>query len=895
MNNGNTQPTPSVSPLDESLERYDRALSELESYAKVLSKPESGTEASSEPTEALKNLFFEHIVEVLVARDGVEKKRVEDENPSGKSIAKLIELDRRLKAQRQAIATQPELSEWKQNLNIPSTNWWWDLAQLEPELNQALQEYEQAIVELEKAPEPDSNLLFIMLSARDVVEECCRKEKKLSPDSIEKISQLDKRLKKQDKAIAKDESLDERKNILNKHTWWWQLTDPEAIPNKAVDNYEKALLTLESATPNPTSEYIRDVLLSRDEVEQIFREKKQPPQRIDKIMELDERLWAQAEAIAKEGQVEKWKVHFNPPESSWWWQIATEAPYLTPYLNQCVKRYKNALKEVENVPNPTKLETLRLLKARDALEKAIKNQPSVPEVISHKITELDQRLKQQRLALTRGNQLINWKKSLNPPESNWWWNFKPTLFGDEEEPLPLRDRLWILAALACIGIAAGFVVNTTQTFQGSTSKDKNIEAVGSDAAQNSLVILQGAGLLGLSASAVTKRGQKMVESLITNIPFICPSWHAPATFGLSLMALGVTYSINESLPLLGNWYFDQGKQLAEANQLFQAQEKYSQANKFFTDTDDKAQLRLSLGKISEQQGNLTEAINLYKSALATDNAEVRLEVMNCLGRAKLLEGWQKVGWTNKITDEGLIREVQSYFQLVENKIQKTLIENNSTISNNRASSKQVGAKETNNHKKQAKKGIDLKKGILPNKQLEKELYINKGIFAWSKANLSKIDFKDLDHDNDLLQTAKETFAKATTIENDLPTNLDGRKARCYQEIVEAILSFKKQENNQNKLAKELEILQSKLRPSQEEFKNIQKLQKGLMVQAGENLKIPNLLYCKKILNYVNDINDVNIMSKYRELIDNSKYKLIKNNESLIKANQKLINSQKIEK
>ena len=95
--------------LDESIERYQKALDELESR---------------------NNPSFEQIVEVIVARDVVEKRLQTDENSSGVSIARLIQLDSRLRDQREAIATNPklvqytdQLLEWKENINLPSTSW----------------------------------------------------------------------------------------------------------------------------------------------------------------------------------------------------------------------------------------------------------------------------------------------------------------------------------------------------------------------------------------------------------------------------------------------------------------------------------------------------------------------------------------------------------------------------------------------------------------------------------------------------------------------------------------------------------------------------------------------------------------------------------------------------
>ncbi|HBL12767.1 MAG TPA: hypothetical protein DD379_15470 [Cyanobacteria bacterium UBA11162] len=645
MIDANAVAVPQATPatlFDEAIERYKKALTELESTP---------------------NLTFTQIVEVLVARDVVEKRREKDENPSGVSIAELIDLDSRLKEQHHVIANKggseewnKKLTEWKENLSLPSTY------------------------------------------------------------------------------------------------WWWQLTAPELSPQKTVERYKKALQKLIEKEDNPSTGEILKVLCARDEVAKICSGNQlQPEDRIAEIKKLDNRLWQNAVVIAKDDNLDEWKAYYNPPASSWWWEIATEAPYFIEY----VKRYQQVLHHLESSINlPEKEEedlVLKLLKARDAVEKALKNQPSVPEPIAQHIIKLDQRLKKQRLILTKGKRLLIWKKTLNPPQSHWWWHFQPSIFGEEDEVMPLKDRLWILAALACITIAASIALNTTQTFQ-SFRQDK--DAVKADTTQNAIALAQGIGLLGVSGVTTTQKGRKFIETVLTSIPFIRPQWQAEATFGLSLTALGIVYGINHSLPQFGNWYFQQGEKFVEEGELFKAKANYLQAKKFFRDANENAQISLELGKVYEQQGNFQGAIKEYESALATDNSEV----MNNLGRAMLLEGLEKVSWTGKIKDDAVIRKARSYFEQVENKLNKK-----------EGSQKQQRTSDKNQDTQ--------------TERLLKDTYINQGILAWSKVDFNSSDQKDIN----LLQDAQSFFNKAQNLDNELPTTPDSRNVRCYLELANALV------------------------------------------------------------------------------------------------------------
>jgi tetratricopeptide (TPR) repeat protein len=530
-------------------------------------------------------------------------------------------------------------------------------------------------------------------------------------------------------------------------------TPPTNPLDKSLDRYAEELRKLESTTPEPSCQQIIEVLVARDEVEKQKDAESHPTgASIFRLIELDGRLKALANAIATNQQLCQWKEHVNALPTSWWWQIATGTPYFT----QCLESYEEALTKLEDAENPSVEQALKVLKARDAVEITLKNQPSVPETIAKTIIELDQRLKQQRTILTKDKQLLEWKKSLSPPESHWWWNFHPpSIFAAEDDSMSFIDRLWIVAAIALLGVAAAFVVDTAQKFQTFGKTDKG---VGSDAFQNLVVILQGGGLLTLTASALTKKGQKLLEDTLTSIPFISPKGQAPTTFGLSCLALGAAIGINRSLPFFGDVYYKQGQEFAEEGQLFKAQEKYLQADKFLTDNDGKAKLSLALGKVYEQQGNMLKAIETYNNALATDDPNV----INNLSRAMLLDGLEQVGWTGKIKDDKILSKVEIYIQLVRNKLKSVSDPQKQAVAPN-------------------KNLDDLEK------KLDKEVNINDGILQWARVDLNKPNWNE--YDNKLLKKAKDFFQKAQELDEHLPTTPEGRNTRCYKELAWASLNL----------------------------------------------------------------------------------------------------------
>lgn len=84
-------------------------------YAKALSLIE---EATANPSK-------QQILKILLARDGVAQALPEKTQVSEDSIARLIELDGKLKSQGKAIATHGALSEWRESLHPSESSWWW--------------------------------------------------------------------------------------------------------------------------------------------------------------------------------------------------------------------------------------------------------------------------------------------------------------------------------------------------------------------------------------------------------------------------------------------------------------------------------------------------------------------------------------------------------------------------------------------------------------------------------------------------------------------------------------------------------------------------------------------------------------------------------------------------
>ncbi|MGL5196156.1 MAG: tetratricopeptide repeat protein [Chroococcales cyanobacterium] len=104
----------------------------------------------------------------------------------------------------------------------------------------------------------------------------------------------------------------------------------ESAFNLGLIRYGTALAAIEEYGPNsPSLEQVLEVMTARDALSAIGNPGVEVAgESLVKLLDLDHRLKAQAEAIASDGKLEKSRATFNPPDSNWWWFLTV--PQTTP-------------------------------------------------------------------------------------------------------------------------------------------------------------------------------------------------------------------------------------------------------------------------------------------------------------------------------------------------------------------------------------------------------------------------------------------------------------------------------------------------------------------------------------------------------------------------------------
>jgi tetratricopeptide (TPR) repeat protein len=409
-------------------------------------------------------------------------------------------------------------------------------------------------------------------------------------------------------------------------------------------------------------------------------------------------------------------------------------------LDQAIANYATTLKAIEEVaPSPSLEQIIEVLVARDVVEHIKLNSEIVTGKSLADLIQLDRRLKAQAEILAQTAQLADCRRSMQPPDSAWWWFLEPP---PPPEPWLSRfDWFWNLLTVGCLVVAGTFATNTAQAF--STS--------GFDLLGTFSTIAQGAGLVLVAGGALTDQGQKAVERIWSSLK-IPTRFHAEATFIVAGLLLFTSYSIHRHLPQIGEFYYQQGQAAEAEDQWLVAKDNYERALKFIPPdaTNVQSKLQISLGKIHERLGQLSEAQKHYESAALSNDPEGRLR----LGRVNLLQALQAVLWTGEVDAEQQprLRDAENYLDLAQQNL---------------------------TDKPQKDEGTGKQQVSIQTQRLRAEVYINQGILLWAKGHLEAPNQVAKD---EWLDQAEADFKQAADLEYDLPTIASGRRADCYYKI-----------------------------------------------------------------------------------------------------------------
>ncbi|MEO0491431.1 MAG: tetratricopeptide repeat protein [Cyanobacteria bacterium J06659_2] len=277
--------------------------------------------------------------------------------------------------------------------------------------------------------------------------------------------------------------------------------------------------------------------------------------------------------------------------------IATDNPNL--------RSYAKALAELERAGSKaTDAQVLAVLLARDAVRQEHDGAAGRSQTDSGgrsqadllQLIKLDQKLRSLAGSMTRITPLSDWRVSLNPPETDWWWFLEaPT------HQLDRFDWLWNALTVTSLTASASLVID-----MGSKFLTGGPGVFGSFA-----VISQSLITLATAGGVLTDAGRRSIDQMLCSMGLRRYYWQE-TKFGLSLILLMVLVGFRTSLPMISERLSQQGSQALAEGDLSDARNELQRAISL---DDSNLAAHNALGQVFETFQQPAEAMDEYHIAL----------------------------------------------------------------------------------------------------------------------------------------------------------------------------------------------------------------------------------------------------------------------------------------
>ncbi len=272
-------------------------------------------------------------------------------------------------------------------------------------------------------------------------------------------------------------------------------------------------------------------------------------------------------------------------------------------LEQAISTYRHAVEALEHAgKDDFYAASLHALTLRDKIALGMEHDSDLPEASLKKLVQTDRRLTAlaTKIDLTLGRQTLKeWRRTRNPDDKFWWWKLDEVAAAAPS----FSNRLSTVFALVFLTISVALAADTFNT----------LRSLGANPVTTIGTLLQGALAL-IAASAFTESGRKVLVDKFSHPRFGKREFKGWARATLGFVILGLAAVTWFSLPMVAADYFRrQGEKFSNRGLTQQATASYQQAVSLQPLV---VETRLALAKAEEQGGELTKAIEEYKSTIA---------------------------------------------------------------------------------------------------------------------------------------------------------------------------------------------------------------------------------------------------------------------------------------
>jgi tetratricopeptide (TPR) repeat protein len=275
-------------------------------------------------------------------------------------------------------------------------------------------------------------------------------------------------------------------------------------------------------------------------------------------------------------------------------------------LDATLKCYKAAIESLQQVGSSIEVEqVLEVLKARDAVQVALKEHRSIPTSRLKKVIELDAVFREKAELITKAincqtiEQFALWRESVHPPAEAWWWRLESLA---TPHPWDVCDWLWKCLTVAAWTANLSLLVNIATRF---LSGGVGLGGAAAVIVPSILALLQ-------ASSELTKAGQEGFDKLLEKLKFP-KQYREEAKLASALLLSGILIIIYFSLPLISNLYNRNGLKNYDERKLGEAEQDYLKA---ISMNADNIKAHYNLGNLYETWQDLEKAKKEYKIAVA---------------------------------------------------------------------------------------------------------------------------------------------------------------------------------------------------------------------------------------------------------------------------------------
>ncbi len=290
-------------------------------------------------------------------------------------------------------------------------------------------------------------------------------------------------------------------------------------------------------------------------------------------------------------------------------------------LYQAITRYQQILTQIEKAnTTPQAEQFFQVLLARDAVQDGLQKGETPPASLLLRLAKLDKHLQKQQARIVRIKDYPYWRKSIQPPDSAWWWHL----------PIPTRrwwtylNWLWNGLTLVFLAISVSLIVDGIPRFLSGGLDKASVLAV---IIPSLLALLTSGTLTPIGREARSYLFQKLNQSL----------W--------PLLSLLLSLALALSLMVIHQFFFDDlAVSFHAQGQHFYAQEQWEQAlsnyQKAIALDPSYAQAHYELGIVYEELQQFDKAKIEYLLAVRQDNSAdslIRLQAYNNWGHLLILK------------------------------------------------------------------------------------------------------------------------------------------------------------------------------------------------------------------------------------------------------------------